>query len=244
MDFTSFTSTFSNDLSLRKTIVLVANCSIEYWGRSRSVIGLGDRILFFKPDSTIIIHSPSGFKPINWMSSPSDTSCTLDEGKPLIFSQRTVKPFEEIRIKIAKIIRYNGFDYLYDGSKQLLTHTELDMRNHLESNPKEVHSDFRFKSKEKKTPVGLIDLWGKIGEKYCVVELKAVKAGLPAVLQLKRYRDWMSEQLNQNVLGILMAPSIAKNPLELIKKEGLIFTRFNVKKLKIEPVNHTLDDWI
>jgi endonuclease len=235
---------FNLDLADSKTIILVSSCSIEYWGRSRSVIGSGERIIIFKPDSTLIVHSPSGFKPVNWMSAPTDTSADLVDGKVVLFSQRTSKPNEEIKIIVEKVLGYESFGGLSDQMELTVTHTERDMRDWLAAHPSEVDSAFRLKSIEYKTPLGLFDLYGKIGERYCVVELKSQAAGLPAVLQLKRYRDWLREHLRQEVIGILMAPSISKNPQNLMKKEGLIFKKFNVHRLEIRKQKHTLDNWL
>jgi hypothetical protein len=244
MDSSTLSERLSTDLQNRSTILLTCHCSIEYWGRSRSAIGSGDRLIIMKPDTTIIIHTPTGFKPVKGMSSPTDTSVEEKDGKVIVFSQRTSKPFEEIRITIDEVIGIQSFANLKDQKKITVTHTEADMRDHLAEHPHKVDKGFRLKSKEYKTPVGLLDLYGKIGGKYCVVELKAVKAGLPAVLQLKRYRDWLSESLNQEVVGILMAPGVAKNPMNLLKKEGLSFKKFNVHSLEIKKEKNTLEKWL
>lgn len=243
MDLYGTYKNFSNDLSECKTILVVGRCSIEYWGRSRSVIGAGDRIVLFKPDSTIIVHSPRGFKPVNWMSPPSDTAVELNGDMLDVFSQRTVKPFEEIKIRFEEIVSYGSFEGLSDRERIDVTHTEADMRDYLQKNCAEIHPHFRVKDVEYKTPVGLIDIYGKIGDSYCVVELKSVKAGLPAVLQLKRYRDHM-KSVGVDAQAILMAPSIAKNPLELMKKEGMTYRKFDVGKIRVERVRDTLSKWM
>ena len=244
MDSDSLMERLSADLGDRKTVVLVCSCSIEYWGRSRSVIGCGDRIVLFKPDSTVIVHSPSGFKPVNWMSSPTDTEVDVEDGRAIVFSQRTLKPYEEMKVTVEKVLGYTSYNSLRDKEKLELTHTERDMRDYLAEHPSEVDPNFRLKSVEYKTPLGLFDLYGKVSDTYCVVELKSVKAGLPAVLQLKRYRDWLKEHLRQDVKGILMAPGIASNPLTLLRKDRLEFRKFNVRKLKIRRMKNTLDKWM
>ncbi|MBD3387351.1 MAG: DUF91 domain-containing protein [Candidatus Altiarchaeales archaeon] len=244
MDAQILSERLSTDLGERKTTVLTCSCSIEYWGRSRSVIGCGDRIILFKPDSTVIVHSPRGFKPVNWMSSPTDTSADLEDGRTVVFSQRTVKPYEEMKITVDKVIEYTSLPGLRDEEKIDVTHTERDMRDYLEKHPREVHPDFRLKTVEHHITPGFIDLYGKIGDRYVVVELKAVKAGLPAVLQLKRYRDWLREKLRQPIHAILMAPGIAKNPHTLLKKEGMEFKKFNVHKLEIKKEKNTLEKWM
>jgi RecB family endonuclease NucS len=208
------------------------------------VIGAGDRIILLKPDSTVIVHSPSGFKPVNWMSTPTDTSCDVEDGKVVVFSQRTVKPYEEMKVTVDKVIGYSSYDGLSDKQKLDLTHTEADMRDYLAEHLAEVHPDFRLKSVEYRSPLGFFDLYGRIGDRYAVVELKSVRAGLPAVLQLKRYRDWLSEHLRQEVTGLLMAPGVTSNALTLARKEGLDFKKFNVRKLKIDRRRDTLDRWM
>lgn len=244
MDLRSFCRIFSKDLDLGKTAVIVCDCEIDYDGRSRSNIGSGERILLFKPDSTIIIHSPRGFKPVNWMSSPTDTAVSWESERPLIFSQRTAKPHEKIKIYVNRVISHSSFDSLMDAKRLSVTHTEHDMRDYLAKNPCEVDPRFRLKSKEYKTKVGLIDLWGKIGDSYCIVELKSVRAGLPAVLQLKRYRDHMKQKLNQEIGAILMAPSCAKNPLDILKSEAMNFKKFDLKSIRHCEAEKTLDKWM
>ncbi len=244
MDLDSFSKRFAKDLDDRKTVVTVCDCDIVYDGRSRSQIGSGERILLFKPDSTILIHSPQGFKPVNWMSAPTDTALAWEDERLVIFSERTSKPFEKIKIYVNRVISHSSFDSLLDAGKLAVTHTEHDMRDYLASNPREVDPGFRLKSTEYKTKVGLLDLWGKIGDQYCIVELKSVRAGLPAVLQLKRYRDHLSQKMNQGIRAILMAPSVSKNPFELLEKEGMDFKKFNLSKIRLPDPEKSLEKWM
>jgi len=240
-----FVNRFNEDFSSRRFTSMVLSCSIEYWGRSRSVIGLGDRLVFVKPDTTLIVHSVSGFKPVNWMSSPTDTIAELVDGEILIHSQRTKKPFEEMKIKVEKVVDYRTYDGLTDKEQLELTHTEADMRDYLARRHHLIHADFVLKSKEYKSPLGFFDLYGKVGDTYTVVELKSERAGLPAALQIKRYRDWLTEHLREEVGGILMAPSIAPNALRIIRKERIEFKKFDIKKIKLpKKTKHTLERWI
>jgi len=234
------------DLRERNTVFVVCSCSIEYWGRSRSVVGCGERLVIFKPDTTIIVHSLSGFKPLNWMSPPTDTSVEAEGDCIVIFSQRTIKPFEEIKIRIEDIIDYRSYSKLKDQEKLDLTHTEKDMRDYLAKNTHLVHPGFRLKSVEYRSPLGFFDLYGKIGDKYAVIELKAEKAGLPAALQIKRYKDWLMQNVKDDVNAILVAPSITPNALTLLRKEGIDYIKFDIKSIREtrkKPAD-TLKKWI
>ena len=220
------------DIGEDKTILLVCNCSIEYKGRSRSTIGLGHRIILIKPDSTLLIHAQSGFKPVNWMPHPNDITAGVDDGGIVIYSQRTRKPFEEMRVLVSDVVDYNSYPDLSDREKIRVTHTERDMQEYLKENPRFIHPDFRLRTTEYKSPMGRFDMYGRISGRYAVVELKSDRAGLPAALQIVRYRNWLSENLNQESIGILIAPSITPNALVLLKKEGIEFKKFSMNLIK------------
>ncbi|MFH1126457.1 MAG: endonuclease NucS domain-containing protein [Candidatus Altiarchaeota archaeon] len=243
-DLYSTSFRLQEDINNCRTILMVCNCSIEYWGRSRSVVGLGDRVVLIKPDSTLIIHTLSGFKPLNWMSPPTDTMVEHKSNLLHLYSQRTVKPYEEMKITVEKIHDYKSYENLEDRKEQELTHTERDMQDFLVKNPQLIDENFKLKSTGYRSPLGFFDLYGKIGGRYVVVELKSGRAGLPAALQLKRYRDWLHKHLGEEVDGMLMAPSITPNALVLLRKDKLVYTTFSMKQIKhTKTRKKTLEEW-
>ncbi|MBN2015194.1 MAG: DUF91 domain-containing protein [Candidatus Altiarchaeota archaeon] len=232
----------NRDLGDRRFTLIVCDCSIEYYGRSRSEIGRGHRMIVVKPDTTILIHSLSGFKPVNWMSPPTETIAEYEK-ELLLHSQRTKKPYEEIKIRIHDVLDYRAYANLIDDGRLDITHTEKDLQDYLVSHPKLVHPEFRLKKAEYQTPLGFFDLYGKIGDKYVVVELKAEKAGLPAALQVKRYVEWLKQHVKP-VQGMLMAPGITANALTILRKEGIEFKKIDVRKIYIKhKKNKTLGEW-
>jgi|GEM_PF-856306 len=244
-DLTSTCFKLQDDINNSKTVVLVCSCSIEYWGRSRSVVGVGDRVILIKPDTTIIVHSLSGFKPLNWMSPPTDTIAEQKDGILQIHSQRTVKPYEEMKISIEKIHAYHSYSNLEDNKRLELTHTERDMQDYLTKNLHLVDENFALKSVGYRSPLGFFDLYGKINDRYVVVELKSERAGLPAALQLKRYRDWLEKHLKEEVIGMLIAPSITPNALVLLRKDKLVYKEFSLKQIKhTKRSKRTLEEWL
>ncbi|HHQ45496.1 MAG TPA: DUF91 domain-containing protein [Candidatus Altiarchaeales archaeon] len=245
MDYASFCGELNEDIQERKFLVLAAKCSIEYWGRSRSVIGAGDRLIIYKPDSTLLIHSPEGFKPTNWMSSPTDTIAEAGEGFFTLHSQRTKSPYEEMKIRVEHVHDYKCYCGMRDGGKLELTHTERDMQDYLAENMHLISKDFRLKAREYRTPLGFIDLYGKLNGKYCAVELKVERAGLPAALQIKRYKEWLEEHVKADAEAILVATSITPNAKKLLEKNRIHFKKFDIKTIKRPSKRlNTLDKWI
>jgi RecB family endonuclease NucS len=179
------------------------------------------------------------------MSGPTDSTAELVDGKVLLHSQRTVKPFEEIKISISDVLDYRTYGGLVDRQSIKVTHNEKDMRDYLARHPEEVDADFKLKSVEYRSPLGFFDLYGRIGDKHTVVELKSERAGLPAALQVVRYRNWLRTHLKEEVGAVLMAPSITANALTLVRKEGVSFKRFDVRKVDTSTKpKHTLEKWI
>lgn len=237
----------NQDVGEDKIILIVCNCAIDYLGRSRSTIGLGHRMILIKPDSTLLVHSLMGFKPVNWMTPPNDITAQSEGegGKTMIYSQRTKNPFEEMKIFVEDLMDYNSYTDLSDTEKIKITHTEKDMQRHLKENPSLIHPDFRLKTTEYQSPMGYFDLYGKIKDKYAVIELKSERVGLPAALQIMRYRNWLNEQLNQDAVGILIAPGITPNARLLLVKEDIEFKKFDMNTIKYRSERkQTLDKWV
>jgi endonuclease len=51
--------------------ILVARCEIAYHGRATTRLGAGDRVILFKDDGSLCVHTDSGFKPLNYMAGPT-----------------------------------------------------------------------------------------------------------------------------------------------------------------------------
>jgi RecB family endonuclease NucS len=232
----------NRDLAEKKLIYVLCNCSIQYRGRSKSNIGSGHRIIIIKPDSTLLIHSVTGFKPVNWMRAPTETVAEYDK-ELILRSERTKKPFEDMEVTLQEILDYHTYNNLRDEGELDLTHTEKDLQEHLSKNPALIHPRFRLKTTEYHSPLGYFDLYGRIDDVYVVVELKVERAGLPAVLQIKRYRDWLSEYV-EKAHGILVAPSITPNALIILRKEKLEFRKIKIEDLNIRKRKRkTLKEW-
>ena len=95
---------------------------------------------------------------------------------------------------------------------------------------------------------GFIDILGKDSDNnLMILELKARKAGVAAVKQLKRYlqdfentdNDYLKEcqAEKKKIRGLLVAPSIMDGALELIEEEGIEFVSMHLQFILIHPDN-------
>src|SRR5436190_1184376 len=61
--------------------LIIARCSIEYSGRLSTHLPEAVRLLVFKGDGSVLVHSDSGgYKPQNWMTPPT----LIEEGHGMI----------------------------------------------------------------------------------------------------------------------------------------------------------------
>ena len=129
---------------------------------------------------------------------------------------------------------------------------EKDMGDMIMKKPHLVEEGFTPTAREYSVEHGFIDILGKDKDNnLMILELKARKAGVNAVKQLKRYlldfentdNDYLREcQANKNrIRGLLVAPSLGEDAKEMIEDEGIEFVAIEPPKELKRDKKVTLD---
>jgi len=229
MELGEFSLLVESAVAAREAFVAFVHCQITYSGRAEAFLGRGDRILLIKSDQTVIIHQPEGSVPINYMRPGSAVTLEkVDEHLMMHVRNDSEHSFLDVEV-------FRAYDAasrrLEDGMKQDLAGNERDMSNWIRDNPAVISavlsSDFRPISREEQTDVGFIDVFGHDGTGgLVVVECKRITASLMAVDQLRRYVERVKQiKGTQQVGGVLAAPSITPNALEMLTNYGFLFAR-------------------
>lgn len=213
------------DIGFNKTISFFCLCKIRYSGRAEAELLEGERLIIIKEDKTLLIHQPSGSNPVNYMKSDSSLEVDFFEGNILLSSYNS-KYKDYLDIEISKVYSYNS-KKLEDSKKLVLVGTEKDMSDMIKENPNLISSDFNPLSREEHTNFGFIDVFGHDNKgNLVVVECKRYVAGLSAVQQLRRYVEKITDLKgikSNKVKGIIAAPSISPNALEMLEKWNYSF---------------------
>ena len=232
MELNLFKENLNKSLKSNETISFFCKCSIYYSGRAEAELKEGDRIIIVKADNTLLVHQPEGSSPINYMKAGSSIDIEkVKNGILLKCSNQKLKDYLEVLV----LVVYNYSSHkLEDGNKIELAGSEKDMSNMIKEHPELISKDFKPLSREEHTKFGFIDVFGhdKKGN-MVVIECKRYIAGLSAVQQLRRYVEKIMELKGlkkEQVKGILVAPSIAKNAEEMLKKWGFEFVSVNPPK--------------
>lgn len=211
---------------------IVCNCGVEYKGRAVSRLKPGDRFIIIKPDRTTLVHQPSGRNPVNWM--PPNSSIKVEDGGVLLVEN--VNPREFMRVMVNQVHVVIVVKMVDTVSLEQVG-SEADMARMIYDNPNLLEKGFKPASLEEQTRYGFIDVFGKDSvNNLVVVECKRYKAGLDAVQQLRRYVERVKKNTgNNNVRGILAAPSISSNAVKMLSDWG-----FQYKQ--VHPPMHLIPD--
>ena len=222
-----------NALSKRKNIYILANCSVDYFGRSSSHLEFGERLIIIKSDGALLIHRPVGHSPVNWQPETSYIDVSYDsEEEVLVMKALRTRPREIVTIKLNNIFLIVEAE-LYDSGAFYMHISEKEIRDILAANPEILGEKFTTIDVEKKVEPGFIDLYLR-DEKgnVVVVEIKRVTARVDAVRQLKKYINSLKGHMRtEKIRGIIAAPSITKKAQELLLKEKLEFKQINIEAL-------------
>ena len=219
-------------LRKRATIVIYACCRVEYEGRALSQLDWGERIILIKPDGSFLIHQDKKVEPVNWQPPKSKTRSYLSDDNLIIESHRRT-PKELLTVEIKKI-HFINYANIEDFEELEQAGYEKDMSDMIMEKPHLIEEGFIPKTREYSVEHGFIDILGKdIDGNLMILELKARKAGVNAVKQLRRYvqdfentdNDYLKDCKAQKkkIRGLLVAPSIMDDAVEMIEEEGIEF---------------------
>ena len=228
-------------LKNNETVVLGANCEIDYSGRAESHLDAGDRLIVIKKDKTLLVHQPEGNAPINYMKPETLHSFMFEDGFWWLKSEAPALK-EYMNIKLHRIYFVNSHD-LSDGQKISLAGSEKDMAEMIYQNPELIEIGFKPLSMEEHTTYGFIDVFGHDGNgTLMIVECKRYTADVSAVQQLRRYVEKIESVRGvTGVRGIIAAPKMTANALQMLHDFGYEFCEvYPPKKLRTEKNQMTL----
>ncbi len=209
-----------NKVKKDKTLIIVGRIVIEYIGRALSYAAEGNRIVILKPDGSLLIHESSNVEPLNWQPPKSIVLFSCIENRLRIRSYRYT-PHEEVLIDFIKIDFIKFCNIV--STKLMVIGRESDIINLITLNPSSILNASIIVGTDVSTPYGKVDILLKDqNENLIVVEVKNEKAGIAAVLQLKRYLEYYTSR-GFSVKGVVIAPSITDEAMAMIVREGITY---------------------
>jgi RecB family endonuclease NucS len=217
-------------ISQNRTLLIIGRCMVDYHGRARSKLELGERILLVKGDGSLLVHRSAGYEPVNWMPGGNVLFDVRSKDGKLEIRAVRQKPHETVSVIFDKI--QTSFSLVLDDSGEFsLYASEEDMQKAILLRPELLEEGFKPITYEKKVEPGFMDVYGEDKNgKLVVVEIKRKTAKKEAVLQLARYIEAVRGRTSREVRGVLVAPNIGKNVQRTLVTLGLEYKHLDPRK--------------
>lgn len=162
--------------------LIVTQCSVEYAGRLGARLAPALRLIVFKADGSVAIHSDAkAYKPLNWMNPP----CTVVERDGVI-TVSTPKG-ESLVIELHEVLFDQQFE-LGDDPGLEKDGVEAELQELIAARVEALKAGFKLVRREYPTDLGPVDLLCRDDEgRAVVVEIKRI-GEIAGVDQLIRYQ--------------------------------------------------------
>jgi endonuclease len=207
--------------------LLVARCSVSYEGRLGATLAPGVRLVLWKADGSIAVHSDAkAYKPLNWMNPP----CTITERDNTIVASNPKG--EVLTIEIHETLHDTDIEIGGDPGLEK-DGVEAELQQLIAARVGALRDDFVLVRREFPTDIGPIDLLCRDGEgRAVVVEVKRV-AEIAGVDQLLRYQERLDRDPQfAPTAGMLVAQHIKPQARVYAQSRGVACVEVDLARLR------------
>jgi len=211
--------------------ILICDCTAVYQGKLAAELPRATRVIMFKADGSVLIHSDGGsYKPLNWMSPPCSVSVsTIDE-----LTEFTVvnKAGEVLTITVHDI--HADYEHQLGLDPGLIKDgVESHLQKLLAENLGALAQGLTLIRREYPTAIGPVDILCKAaGGGSVAIEIKR-RGEIDGVEQLTRYLDLLNrDPLLAPVTGIYAAQEIKPQAKTLAQDRGIACVSVDYELLK------------
>jgi endonuclease len=209
--------------------ILFADCTVTYDGRLSAHLPRATRLIMFKSDGSVLIHSDGGsYKPLNWMSPPCSVR-EISESHQIIV---TNKAGEILTIDVHEIHSEHSHELGIDPGL-VKDGVEAHLQKLLAENLSPLGEGYTLVRREYPTAIGPVDLLVKGAQGQTVaVEIKR-RGEIDGVEQLTRYLELLNrDPLIAPVHGIFAAQEIKPQARTLATDRGISCVTLDYQALK------------
>jgi len=210
-------------------VTMILSCTVVYSGRTSSDLGEGERLVILKEDGCLLVHRRSNYQPVNWQPSGCVFQTRIENGRLIIKAVRP-SPLETLTLTVSQV-HFLGTFRLSDQAKFLLHASEEEMQKAILAEPSLVEPGLQIVDFEKKVAPGFVDVYAVDSKgNTVVIEIKKDPAGISAVKQLAEYLKYIQTPAGRRLRPIIVAPSLAKGVLPMVKKMGFEFRPLTLQR--------------
>ena len=206
---------------------MVTRCSVEYDGRLGARLAPAVRLLVFKADGSVAVHSDAkAYKPLNWMNPP----CTITETDGVI-TVSTPKG-ERLVIELHEVLSDHTFELGEDPGLDK-DGVEAELQVLIAARVAALREDLKLVRREYPTDLGPVDLLCRDGDgRAVVVEIKRI-GEIAGVDQLLRYQERLDRDGTlAPTLGMFVATKIKPQARVYAESRGVLCVEVDLETLR------------
>ena len=206
---------------------MVTRCSVEYQGRLGARLAPAVRLLLFKADGSVAVHSDAkAYKPLNWMNPP----CTITETDGVI-TVSTPKG-ERLVIELHEVLSDHTFELGEDPGLDK-DGVEAELQVLIAARVAALREDLKLVRREYPTDLGPVDLLCRDGDgRAVVVEIKRI-GEIAGVDQLLRYQERLDRDGTlAPTLGMFVATKIKPQARVYAESRGVLCVEVDLETLR------------
>jgi len=216
-------------LDARTMVMMIVSCRISYSGRTSSDLGEGERLVILKEDGCVLVHRRTNYQPVNWQPSGCVFQTRI-ENESLIIKAVRPSPLETLTMTVSRV-EFLGTFQLNDEAEFLLHASEEEMQKAILAEPGLVEPGLQVVDFEKKVAPGFVDVYAIDSRgNTVVIEIKKDPAGVASVKQLAEYLKYIQVPSGRKLRPIIVAPSLAKGVLPMLRKMGFEFKPLTLQR--------------
>lgn len=173
-----------------------ADCEVQYDGRGATTRGRGERVILVKDDDTVLVHTATKVKPLNYMTKTRSISETVESDGSNVLTVSSSK--ETIRIVMYEKMIDLSFPMRDDDSVSIVNGTERQLQEwltHPDVFPSVFGSGMRYLVRELGVDTGSIDIAGYYPGTDSIVAIEVKRKAMPNdVYQVLRYRESLERE--------------------------------------------------
>jgi RecB family endonuclease NucS len=207
--------------------LVVTRCSVEYQGRLGARLAPAVRLLLFKADGSVAVHSDAkAYKPLNWMNPP----CTITETDGVI-TVSTPKG-ERLVIELHEVLSDHTFELGEDPGLDK-DGVEAELQVLIAARVAALREDLKLVRREYPTDLGPVDLLCRDGAgRAVVVEIKRI-GEIAGVDQLLRYQERLDRDGTlAPTLGMFVATKIKPQARVYAESRGVLCVEVDLETLR------------
>ena len=207
--------------------LVVTRCSVEYQGRLGARLAPAVRLLLFKSDGSVAVHSDAkAYKPLNWMNPP----CTITETDGVI-TVSTPKG-ERLVIELHEVLSDHTFELGEDPGLDK-DGVEAELQVLIAARVAALREDLKLVRREYPTDLGPVDLLCRDGAgRAVVVEIKRI-GEIAGVDQLLRYQERLDRDGTlAPTLGMFVATKIKPQARVYAESRGVLCVEVDLETLR------------